>query len=85
MYVVGLCPTRLKSSLTQFDAVERQTSYSSLDQVLQASQQAEAHGSREAVGPPTFDDAGLKDSVVATCYGRVDGNGYVADDDYTNT
>lgn len=60
---------RRRSSLTQFDAAERQTSYSSLDQVLQASQQAEAHGSREAVGPPTFDDG--RGFSVVLCRGAI--------------
>lgn len=60
---------RRRSSLSQLDAGERQTSYSSLDQVVQASQQEESTAQGAATGPPVFEDG--RGFSVVLCRGAI--------------
>eukprot|EP00435_Cladocopium_sp_Y103_P010049 s2168_g2.t1 len=60
---------RRRSSLTQLDSSERQTSYSHLDEAVQASQAAESTAHGEAIGPPAFEDG--RGFSIVLCRGAI--------------
>jgi len=69
---------RRRSSLSQLDAGERQTSYSSMDQVLQASQEAESTAQGSANGPPAFEDG--RGFSIVLCRGAISIRNKTADE-----
>lgn len=60
---------RRRSSLSQLDSSERQTSYSYLDEAVQASQAAESTAHGEPIGPPAFEDG--RGFSIVLCRGAI--------------